>query len=200
MRLLAPPVTHTTKPRHGGIIYVTSKDKKHGVIESKKSQRRRKIEMDKWKSTSSTLNTNTGSDELLQSWYERADDITLDDDADITDILDLMEGIFDDQEKETLKMMHKGRRIAYPKQLGDWITLSIDGENNKIYCNCSRCNSHGICNWVAAMEVIQFGVIPPADCRLPDEGFGWKTKVVRATRAMKEANIDFKDSDYRGTD
>ena len=78
----------------------------------------------------------------------------------------------------------RSRRIAWPKILGDWITLEIDGEDKQITRNCSRCNSHGKCEWVAAMEVIQFGSLPPDNCRTPDEAFGWVTKVASARIAM----------------
>ena len=33
---------------------------------------------------------------------------------------------FDDNEHETLKMMRDGKRLAAPRQLGDWITIEID--------------------------------------------------------------------------
>ena len=75
--------------------------------------------------------------------------IILADDADIEDIFAVMdgyhEGLFDRHEKETLMMMHKGKRIAWPKMLDDWITLVVDGDKKQITCNFSRCNSHGKC-------------------------------------------------------
>ena len=142
----------------------------------------------------SLTNDDVGSDEMSNAWCDNLTNIILADDADIEDIFVVMdgyhEGLFDRHEKETLMMMHKGKRIAWPKMLGDWITLVVDGDKKQIMCNCSRCNSHGKCEWVAAMEVIQFGNLPPTNCRVPNEAFGWVTKVARARDAMKTGYVE----------
>ena len=56
--------------------------------------------------------------------------------ADVDDLLDelvLLKGFgFDENEHETMKMMRDGKRLAAPRQLGDWITIDINHATKKI--------------------------------------------------------------------
>ena len=137
--------------------------------------------------------TNNIESEVSTEWDLDDADITLDEDADVLEIIDLLEdtseSLFDHTEKETLRMMQRGPRIAWPKQLGDWVSVTVDGVLKKIKCNCERCNRSGKCDWVAVMEVIQFGVRPSTDDLYVDEGIGWVQTVVRARSALKLGNV-----------
>ena len=56
--------------------------------------------------------------------------------ADVDDLLDelvLLKGFgFDENEHETMKMMRDGKRLAAPRQLGDWITIDINATKNQL--------------------------------------------------------------------
>ena len=108
-------------------------------------------------------------------------DITFDEDTDIGDVVEILnmyhEGLFDETEQESLKTMMKSERVAYPRQLGDWITLTINGREKSVKCNCERCNFDGKCEYVATFDCLQFNKAPDAKCMLPSEGFDWNTKV-----------------------
>ena len=116
--------------------------------------------------------------------------VKLPDGADVDDLLDELVSLkhfgFDKNEHETLKLMRDGKHLAAPRQLGDWITIDIDATKKKVTCNCERCNSYGKCAWVCVLEVLQFNVIPPSNCRTVDDGFGWNTHVLRAKEALKK--------------
>ena len=80
---------------------------------------------------------------------------------------------FDMNEKTTNQKNQRKNRIAKPRQMGDWIVISVNGDNHTIKCNCKRCNRMGKCHWVACLEAIQFGLVLPAHCLTSDEGIGW---------------------------
>ena len=113
-----------------------------------------------------------------------------DDWQEIIDVLDdNFEGLFDHDEIETLRMVRQGRRIAWPKQLGDWVTVVVDGQNKQIKCNCERCNRFGKCEWAATLEVIQFRTRPPIDCLTVNDGLEWDMNARKAADNMKKGNI-----------
>ena len=116
-------------------------------------------------------------------------DVKLPEGADVEDLLDelvsLKEFGFDENEHKTLKMMRNGKRLATPKQLGDWITIDINATKKSVTCNCKRCNSYRKCAWVSVLEVLQFNKIPPSNCKTVDDGFGWNDHVRRAREALK---------------
>ena len=85
--------------------------------------------------------------------------------------------MFDKTKQKSLKTMMKSERVAYPRQLGDWITLTINGREKSVKCNCERCNFDGKCEYVATFDCLQFNKAPDAKCMLPSEGFDWNTKV-----------------------
>ena len=118
----------------------------------------------------------------------------LPDGADVDSLLDGLVSLkrfgFDESEHETLKMMRDGKRLAALRQLGDWITIEIDTTKKLVTCNCERCNSYGKCAWVSVLEVLQFNVISPSNCRTAKDGFGWNTHVLRAKEALKKIILD----------
>ena len=61
--------------------------------------------------------------------------VKLPDGADVDDLLDELVSLkhfgFDENEHETLKLMRDGKRLAAPRQLGDWITIEIDATQKK---------------------------------------------------------------------
>ena len=117
-----------------------------------------------------------------------------DEDADLTDIMEILnvyhDGLFDESEMESLKYAMKNERVAYPRQMGDWITLSINGKEQSVTCNCERCNFDGKCEYVATFESLQFGKAPPIKCLFTSELVDWETKVMRAIDTIKRVNID----------
>ena len=95
---------------------------------------------------------------------------------------------FDEREHEMLKMMRDRKRLAAPRQLGDWITIEIDATKQIVTRNCKRCNSYRKCAWVSVLEVLQLNAIPPSNCRTVDDGFGWNTHVLRVKEALKKSS------------
>ena len=79
---------------------------------------------------------------MLHAWDNKMIDITFDEDTDNGDVVEIFnmyhEGLFDETKQESLKTMMKSERVAYPIQLGDWITLTINGREKSGKCNCER--------------------------------------------------------------
>ena len=61
-------------------------------------------------------------------------DVKLPDGADVEDLVDELVSLkhfgFDENEHKTPKMMRDGKRLAAPRQLGDWITIDVDATKN----------------------------------------------------------------------
>ena len=134
----------------------------------------------------------TGHQELMKNYDKVMEDVNLDEEEDLYEIFDALSK-FDKVTfymKEVSVMREPKTRIAEPRQLGDRITITVDAESKQIICDCEQCNRYGICTWVATMMVIQFDTPVAADCKLPDEGFGWRAKVMRARKVMRECNIN----------
>ena len=157
-------------------------------IATMKQERDKKKDADKW------LKREWTTDQMLKAWDREMIDIKLDKDTSFDDLLEILsiyhDGIIDKNEKQTLKMLMKGERVAYPRQLGDWITLLIDGSKGTIRCNCERCNFDGKCDWAATFDVLQFRTKPTPKCLLPDEAYNWSHQVLRAINGMKNANLE----------
>ena len=121
------------------------------------------------------------------------EDVKLDEDADLEMIFDSMtlfkDVLLNTKEIESVILVKQNKRIAKPRQLGDWITLKINGESKIIRCNCERCNRTGKCAWVASMEAIQFSKMPESHCLTVDESYGWDYTVTRAREVMIRLNI-----------
>ena len=161
-------------------------------VASWKQERAKKNEADKWQLQLSGDDA-VDAQRMLDVWERENIDIEVDEDTDLGDLMDLLnvcqDGLFDKNEKETLKMMKKNKRVAYPRQLGDWIEIKIDAATKSVRCNCERCNTWGKCELVVLFETIQFNKTPPAKCILVGESFSWSDQVKRATKAMKKMNI-----------
>ena len=117
--------------------------------------------------------------------------VCLDVDADLEDIFcalnEVDANLFDLSELE--KLHASSERMAEPRQLGDWITITVDADNKSVHCNCEQCNRYGLCCLSATMRVIQFDHNIPQHCKKVNEGFGWQAVVMRARRVMKDQNI-----------
>ena len=178
--------------------YGNEKDgrKLESPTKSRKRKQEDKREALKWNKPLSTQADGTeevAKDDLIKMWDDVSSTECLPEDAELETIMDRMmianEDGFDMDEAETGRMNRRNNRIAKPRQLGDWITICVNGEKMTITCNCERCNRMGKCHWVACLEVIQFGVVPPPHCLMADEGIGWAAKVHAAKTAMWEHNI-----------
>ena len=207
-RLVNAHKDHTLEPKEGETCqdylyrhasrYGNEKDgrKFESPTKSKKRRQDDQREALKWnKPLPATPDGNKkgDKDDLIKLWDDVLETECLPEDAELEDIFDRMmisnEDGFDMEETETGQMERRQNRIAKPRQLGDWITITVDGEKRTITCNCERCNRTGKCHWVACLEVIQFGRVPPARCLTADEGVGWFAKVHAAKVAMWETNI-----------
>ena len=66
--------------------------------------------------------------------------MTLAGDTDMDEIFDAVttvdEHLFNANDKETLKIVDQSGRIAYPRELGDWITINIYGQAKSISWDC----------------------------------------------------------------
>ena len=95
---------------------------------------------------------------MIEAWDTKMIDIKLHENMNVDDLVEILNiyhgGIIDEKEKESLKMLIKGERMAYPRQLGDWITLLIDGSGGTIRCNYERCNFNGKCEWAAVRSIL----------------------------------------------
>ena len=138
------------------------------------------------------------AEQMLEAWDTEMIDIKLHEEININDLVEILNiyhgGIIDKKEKETLKMLMKGERVAYPRQLGYWITLLINWSKGSIRCNCEQCNFDGKCEWAATFEALQFGTKPNPTCLLPDEAYTWCDQVVRAIKTTKTINFDVQQS------
>ena len=199
---------HTLTPKEGEtcLDYLYRHSSRYGnekdgrKFESPKKSRKRKQEEKrealKWKKQlPRTEEGKKGSDkdDIIKLWDDVAATECLPEDAELDTIFDQMmiknEERFDMNETETVKIDRRDNRIAKPRQMGDWISIWVDGEKKTLACNCERCNRMGKCHWVACLEVFQFGVVPPARCLTADEGIGWIEKVNLAKTAMWVNNI-----------
>ena len=128
----------------------------------------------------------------MEKFNEALEDVELDEEADLEEIfgaLSKFDSVAFDM-KEMSVMREPKTRIAEPRQLGDWITITVDAGKKRISCDCEQCNRYGICTWVDTMMVIQFDTPVAAHCKMPDKGFGWKAKVLRARKVMRDVNIN----------
>ena len=116
--------------------------------------------------------------QMMSDYDKKMGNVEFTEDADIEEIFDKLSSFgetkFDETEKETLEIIDKNNRIARPRHLGDWVTISVDGVKKKVSCNCERCNRCGKCNWVAVLEVMQFDAQVSAYCKTTNAGFSWK--------------------------
>ena len=145
---------------------------------SRKHQREEQREQDTWQTDhkASTMEEPASSHEkIMKTWDNVMTNIKLAEGADLEELLDELDTMdqfrFDEDEKETLKLMRIDKRVAPPRQLGDWITINIDSSTQLVSCNCKRCNTYEKCGWVCVFEVLQFGVDPPSSCKNSDNGF-----------------------------
>ena len=128
----------------------------------------------------------------MEKYDEVVEDVEFGEEADLEEIfgaLSKFDSVVFDM-KEMSVMREPKTRIAEPRQLGDWITITVDADSKRISCDCEQCNRNGICTWVATMMVIQFGTPVATHCKMPDKGFGWKAKVLRARKVMRNLHIN----------
>lgn len=109
-------------------------------------------------------------------------DVDIDPDADIQHLWDVLNVFdaekFDGAEKETLKLIRKEVRVCMPRELGDWITIQVNGLEKTVRCNCNRCNFDGRCRFVSGFESLQFRKVP--NNLLGGESLNWNDKVAKA--------------------
>ena len=198
---LQPKPGETTRQyiqRHGQRLKKRVNKKHQGAyssdnLKSAKKENEEKNNAAKWKTDSTAIKpVLTDREEFMRKYDEVMEDVELDEDADLAEIFGEMSKVdevtFDMNEMSVMK--DSTTRIAEPRQLGDWLTITVDAESKKITCDCEQCNRYGICTWVATMMVIQFNTPVAAYCKLVDEGFGWNAKVMRARKIMRDCNIN----------
>ena len=108
-------------------------------VTSRKRQREEKREQETWQAGAtkpSSTDMLTPKEQLLKDWGDVLTGVKLPKGADVDDLLDelvsLKEFGFEENEHEILKMMRDGKRLAAPRQLGDWITIDINHATKKI--------------------------------------------------------------------
>ena len=150
---------HTSAPKRGETCldylychasrYGNKKDGRKGESpkKSKKRKQDEKREALKWKKPLSAVPDETKTtdvDALKQLWGDLSVTDCLPEDADLDTIFaDMMVSYndeFDLNEKATNQTNKRENRIAKPRQIGDWITMLVNGDNHTIKCNCERCN------------------------------------------------------------
>ena len=119
-------------------------------------------------------------------------DVDIDEDISLEGLWDVLnvydKEVFDEKERETYKLIQKELRVCMPRELGDWITVKVNADGERVHCNCNRCNFDGRCGLVSAFESLQFGKVPhnlPGGTELD-----WNRKVHRAVTVAKLNNID----------
>ena len=114
------------------------------TVTSRKDNARKKEKKEKWQAGEdkpSSTNKVTPKEQLLEDWDNVMvmTGVKLPEGADVDDLLDELVSLkqfgFDENEHEALKMMRDGKRLAAPRQLGDWITIEIDATKT-VRCNC----------------------------------------------------------------
>ena len=73
---------------------------------------------------------------------------------------------------ELAQLHDASERVAEPRQLGDWITVTVDAAKKIVQCDCDQCNRYGLCILSATMCVLHFNQNVPNHCKQVDEGFG----------------------------
>ena len=140
-------------------------------VSSRKEKISTRKESKKWQRITKTKKQRASErKELIRQWDKNMAEVNLTKEADAEDISTAVtsfdEEILNAKRKEMLKIVQQRNRVAYPRQLGDWITVDVDGPTKSIRCNCKRCNRCDKCSCVAALEVTQFNVVPPDECKM----------------------------------
>ena len=189
--------------RHGQRIPLDSCKRKTKVsilnapVVPRKRQREEAKEQDKWQTWSDvSISENRGEQhkQLMKDWDAVMTDVKLPEGADLEELLEQFDSSnqfkFDDTEKETLKMMRTGKRVAPPKQLGGCITIKLDSDTKHVSCNCERCARDGKCPWVCVLEVLQFNLDPGQAVKSGNDAFGWNQQVSDARKALIKIILD----------
>ena len=83
---------------------------------------------------------------MMTAWDNVMTNVKLTKGADLEELLEELESSdefgFDEDEKVTLQRMRIGKQVAPPRQLGDWITITIDYSTKSVSCNCERYNTY----------------------------------------------------------
>ena len=138
--------------------------------------------------------TDLDAAEMLQAWETEDVSIDIDEDSSIDDLMDILNifhnDLFDENEIETLRQVRRSERVAHKRQLGDWITLKVNGVTKQVKCNCDRCNTNGKCEFAVLFEVFQFQKVPCTKHLSVAETFEWTRKVKKAIENIVIANIN----------
>ena len=62
-------------------------------------------------------------------------------------------------------------RVRVLRELGDEITIHVDGKGTGLCCNCEKFNRWSICQHVIWMEVLHFGKYPPGHISTAEDGW-----------------------------
>ena len=130
-----------------------TKNNKKVTINSLRKEKQKKDEADKHmtKSDKALDGQEVQAEDMLKTWETCNVDVDVDEDADIGTLIDILNtyntNLFDDKEKEALKMLGKDNDIAYPRQLGCWIGLEINGKDETVTCIDERCCFGGTCEY-----------------------------------------------------
>lgn len=131
---------------------------------------------------------------MLQAWESDDINIDIDEDSSIDDLMSLLNifhtDLFDENEVETLRQLRRSERVAHKRQLGDWITLKVNGVTKQVKCNCDRCNTNGKCEYAVLFEVFQFKKVPSTKHLSVADTFEWTKKVKKAIENIVIANIN----------
>ena len=95
------------------------------------------------------------------------------DEMDWSDVLNFLEknGV-DVGNDATLKSIDEAaKRVRLPRQLGDWIEVSVDAVTKRVKCNCEDFNTEGACYHVCTFEVLQFKRYPNQECQKGQESW-----------------------------
>ena len=130
-----------------------TKNNKKTLVKSLRKEKEEKDEKDKHMATTDVPPSDSGvnAEQMLKTWESYEVDVDVDEDADIGTLIDILntydKSAFNDQEKETMRMLEKGTEVAYQRQLGDWIGLKIDGKTKTVTCIDERCCFGGTCEY-----------------------------------------------------
>ena len=108
----------------------------HPEVVSRNKRKQEKKDAAKWQSKPVSKKAKLSEHELMMSDYDKKmEDVEFTEDADLEEIFDKLSAFdetkFNETEVETLKIINKNNRIARSRQLGDWVTISVDGKKKK---------------------------------------------------------------------
>jgi len=166
---------------------------KKGLTAEEKEKEKHKWGVDYSPDPEEDEDCNKAQNESRENVSKTDDDNGLDlywtDEDDWSDVLNFLEknGV-DVGNDATLKSIDEAaKRVRLPRQLGDWIEVTVDAVTKRVKCNCEDFNTEGACWHVCTFEVLQFKMYPNQQCQKGQES--WSSIRDKCIEVLKKTFI-----------